>query len=145
MARISPCTGSTLRDELESADFQPTPPHDSSTRSIDAASASLEYRGAAARAATASRWRSTGLPASLAIAAAIATGFSGGTQTPHSRVRTMPVASPSGNDIRIGMPIPMHSKILDGMTVLKSGASRSGISDWVPLLLAFPSRVNLPR
>src|SRR5205814_2333141 len=109
--------------------FQPAPlPRDSSTPSIDAASASLEYRGAAARAATASRWRSTGLPASLSIAAAIAAGFSGGTQTPHSRVRTMPVASPSGNDIRIGMPIPMHSKILDGMTVLKTGTSRSGIN-----------------
>src|SRR6266480_5736183 len=65
-------------------DFQPAPPHrDSSTPSIDAASASLEYRGAAARAAAASRWRSTELPASLSIAAAIAAGFSGGTQTPH--------------------------------------------------------------
>src|SRR5205823_14294969 len=102
MARVSPVTGSTLRDALESGDFQPTPRHDSSTRSIDAASASLEYRGAAARAAAASRRRSTGLPASFSIAAAIAAGFSGGTQTPHFMVRTMPVASPSGNDIRIG-------------------------------------------
>ena len=118
---------------------------DSSTSNMHVASVSREYRGAAARAATASLWRSTGLAASLSIAAAIAAGFSGGTQTPHSTARTMPVASPSGNDIRIGMPIPMHSKILDGMTVLKTGASRSGISDWVPLLLGFPSRVNLPR
>src|SRR5205807_6919234 len=69
------------KSPLRARSFQPAPPHrDSSTPSIDAAAASLEYRGAAARAAAASRWRSTGLPASLSIAAAMAAGFSGGTQ-----------------------------------------------------------------
>src|ERR1700730_12626649 len=61
--------------------FQPAPPHcASSTSNIGAASVSLEYVGAAFLAAAVNR--SSGLPGSFSIAAALAAGFSGGTQTP---------------------------------------------------------------
>lgn len=86
-----------------------------STPNIDAASAAI-----------ANRRRSRGFPARLSIAAAIPAGSSGGTQTPQPMAWTIRVASPSGTAMRTGMPIPMHSKILDGITVLKTGASRSG-------------------
>jgi hypothetical protein len=89
-------------------------PHcDTSTSNINAASASLEYIGAAARAATASRCWSSGLPASFSIAAAIAAGFSGGTQTPQSIMRTMPVASPSGNEVGSAVPKVLEDLLHD--------------------------------
>src|SRR5690606_24183516 len=98
----------------------------SSTSSIRPASTSRENCGAQAWARSRNRASSPGLSARVAMASAMAGGFSGGTHKPAPVLRTIPVGSPSGRPSSTGTPMRQDSNNSERVTVAPPGVARTG-------------------